>query len=56
MKSNIIFYGIASTIRHIMNSKEHVNAAIRFNNPVKVPVFNLIAGDILPLPITYSKN
>jgi len=39
-----------------MNSKERVKAAIRFNNPDKVPVFNLVAGDVFPLPITYSKN
>jgi len=39
-----------------MNAKERVKAAIRFNNPDKVPVFNLIAGDVYPLPITYSKN
>lgn len=39
-----------------MNPKERVKAAIRFNNPDKVPVFNLVAGDVFPLPITYSKN
>ncbi|MFX1570053.1 MAG: uroporphyrinogen decarboxylase family protein [Promethearchaeota archaeon] len=39
-----------------MNSRERVRAALHFNNPDKVPVFNLIKGDIGPLIITHSKN
>lgn len=39
-----------------MNSKERVKAALYFNNPDKTPVFNIISGDILPLPLIYSTN
>ena len=39
-----------------MNSIERVKAALTFSNPDKVPVFNLIMGDVFPLPITHSKN
>jgi len=38
-----------------MNSRERVNAALNFKNPDKVPVFNLIAGDVYPFPVTHSK-
>jgi hypothetical protein len=37
-----------------MNSKERVKTALKFKNPDKVPVFDIVAGDIGPLPITYS--
>ena len=39
-----------------MNSKERVKAALQFKNPDKVPVFNLVAGDLFPIVITHSKN
>jgi hypothetical protein len=39
-----------------MNSRERVRAALHFENPDKVPVFNIVSGDIGPLPIIYSKN
>ena len=39
-----------------MNSKERVKAAIRFQNPDKVPTFNLVSGDIYPLPVTHSES
>jgi hypothetical protein len=39
-----------------MNSKERVKAALIFNNPDKVPVFNMVSGDVFPLPISYSKH
>ncbi len=39
-----------------MNSKERVKAALRFNNPDKVPVFNQAAGDAFPIIITPSKS
>ncbi|KKN61839.1 hypothetical protein LCGC14_0518150, partial [marine sediment metagenome] len=35
---------------------ERVKAALNFNSPDKVPVFNLIAGDVLPLLLTVSKK
>ncbi|MHA1728247.1 MAG: uroporphyrinogen decarboxylase family protein [Promethearchaeota archaeon] len=39
-----------------MNSIERVRAAIRFNNPDRVPVFEGLTGDVLPMPITSSMN
>ncbi len=39
-----------------MNSRERVRVAIQFKNPDKVPVFNLILGDIGPLTLTHSKH
>ena len=39
-----------------MNSLERVKAALLFKNPDKVPVFNLVAGDIFPIVLTQSKN
>jgi len=33
-----------------------VKAALQFRNPDKVPVFNLVAGDVYPIVITPSKN
>ncbi len=39
-----------------MNSLERVRAAIHFNKPDKVPIFNLVAGDLLPLPMIFSKD
>ncbi len=39
-----------------MNSKQRVKAALYFNHPDKVPVFNLVIGDVLPLPLTFSNN
>jgi hypothetical protein len=39
-----------------MNSKERVKAALSFNDPDKVPVFNMVSGDVFPLPITHSKH
>ena len=39
-----------------MNSIERVKAALQFRNPDKVPVFDLVRGDVLPLPLSYSKN
>jgi len=39
-----------------MNSKERVKAAIYFNKPDKVPVFNKVAGDVIPLLVTHSEN
>jgi len=39
-----------------MNSKERVKAALCFNHPDKAPIFNLVAGDVLPLPLIYSNN
>ena len=39
-----------------MNSIERVKAALYFNRPDKVPIFNLVAGDVLPLPLTFSDN
>jgi len=39
-----------------MNPKERVKAALHFNRPDKVPIFNSAAGDIAPLPLTYSKH
>lgn len=39
-----------------MNSLERVKAAIYFNKPDKVPVFNLVSGDIFLIPIIHSKN
>ena len=35
---------------------DRVKAAITFNNPDKVPIFNLISGDVLPLLLTTSKR
>ena len=37
-------------------SKERVKAALNFNKPDKVPTFNLIAGDIFPVPVIFSKQ
>jgi len=39
-----------------MNSKERVKAALNFNKPDKVPTFNLIAGDVFPVPVIFSKE
>jgi hypothetical protein len=39
-----------------MNSRERVRAAIHFENPDKVPVFDLLRGDIAPLVLTHSRN
>ena len=39
-----------------MNSFERVKAALHFQNPDKVPVFNLVMGDILPLPVIHSRK
>ncbi|MHA1535889.1 MAG: hypothetical protein ACTSP8_14330, partial [Promethearchaeota archaeon] len=39
-----------------MNSKQRVKAALYFKNPDKVPVFDLVRGDLLPLPLTFSNN
>ncbi len=39
-----------------MNSKERVKSAIYFNKPDKVPIFNLVAGDIFPVPIIFSND
>ena len=39
-----------------MNSRERVRAAMHFENPDKVPVFNLLLGDVGPLPLTQPKN
>ncbi|MHA1803297.1 MAG: uroporphyrinogen decarboxylase family protein [Promethearchaeota archaeon] len=39
-----------------MDSLERVKAALYFNYPDKVPVFNLVGGDVFPIPLTYSKN
>ncbi len=39
-----------------MNSIERVKAAIYFQKPDKVPTFDLVGGDLLPLPIIHSKN
>jgi hypothetical protein len=39
-----------------MNSKDRVKAAIFFNDPDKVPVFDRVLGDVLPLPLIHSKN
>ncbi|MFW9901915.1 MAG: uroporphyrinogen decarboxylase family protein, partial [Candidatus Thorarchaeota archaeon] len=39
-----------------MNSRERVRAALHFNNPDRVPVFNFVKGDIGPLTLSHSKN
>lgn len=39
-----------------MNSTERVKAALYFNKPDKVPIFNLVSGDVLPLPLTHSEK
>jgi hypothetical protein len=39
-----------------MNSKERVKAALSFNDPDRVPVFDRISGDVFPLPITHSAH
>jgi len=39
-----------------MNSKERVRAAIHFNRPDKVPIFNIVSGDVAPLPLMPSKD
>ena len=39
-----------------MNSTERVKAALYFNRPDKVPIFNLVSGDVLPLPLTHSEK
>jgi len=39
-----------------MNPIERVKAALHFKKPDKVPVFNLVAGDVLPLPLIHSEN
>jgi uroporphyrinogen decarboxylase len=39
-----------------MNSRERVKAALKFNHPDKVPIFNSAKGDIVPLPLRYSKQ
>lgn len=39
-----------------MNSIERVKAAIYFNNPDRVPTYNLVSGDLLPLPMVMPKN
>ncbi len=39
-----------------MNSKERVRAAIHFNRPDKVPIFNIVSGDVAPLPLIHSKD
>jgi hypothetical protein len=39
-----------------MNSLELVKAAIYFNRPERVPVFNLLRGDVLPLIMNFSEN
>ncbi|MFX0059667.1 MAG: uroporphyrinogen decarboxylase family protein [Candidatus Heimdallarchaeota archaeon] len=39
-----------------MNSRERVKAALYFNKPDKVPVFNTLLGDVLPLILVQSKN
>ncbi len=39
-----------------INSIERVKAAIYFNKPDRAPVFNLVMGDLMPLPIIFSRN
>ncbi|MHA1105517.1 MAG: uroporphyrinogen decarboxylase family protein [Promethearchaeota archaeon] len=39
-----------------MNSRERIQAALKFTKPDKVPTFDYISGDLMPLPITHSKN
>jgi len=39
-----------------MKPIERVKAAIYFNKPDKVPIFNLVSGDVFPIPIIHSKK
>jgi hypothetical protein len=39
-----------------LNSIERVKAALYFKKPDKVPIFNLVSGDVLPLPLIHSEN
>jgi hypothetical protein len=39
-----------------MNSKERVRAAIHFNRPDRVPIFNIVSGDVAPMPLMPSKD
>ncbi|MHA1670570.1 MAG: uroporphyrinogen decarboxylase family protein [Promethearchaeota archaeon] len=39
-----------------MNSKERIQAALKFTKPDKVPIFDVVSGDLMPLPIIHSKN
>ena len=39
-----------------MNSRERIQAALKFAKPDKVPIFDIVSGDLMPLPIIHSKN
>ncbi|NVM37869.1 MAG: hypothetical protein HWN81_19915 [Candidatus Lokiarchaeota archaeon] len=39
-----------------MNPKERVKAALYFNKPDQVPIFNKVSGDVIPLPVIHSEN
>lgn len=39
-----------------MNSRERVKAALNFNKPDKIPIFDIVSGDLIPLPIIHSKK
>jgi hypothetical protein len=39
-----------------MNSRERIQAALKFTNPDKVPIFDMVSGDLMPLPIVHSKK
>ncbi len=39
-----------------MNSRERIQAALKFTKPDKVPIFDMVSGDLMPLPIVHSKK
>lgn len=39
-----------------MNSRERIQAALKFTRPDKVPIFDYVSGDLMPLPIVHSKK
>jgi len=40
----------------MMNSRERIQAALKFTKPDKVPIFDMVSGDLMPLPIVHSKK
>lgn len=39
-----------------MNSRERIQTALKFTKPDKVPIFDMVSGDLMPLPIVHSKK
>jgi len=40
----------------MMNSRERIQTALKFTKPDKVPIFDMVSGDLMPLPIVHSKK